>query len=198
MFNIQNRRIFKLGEAAKYLGVSVSSLQKMDKNGRLKARRTDTNRRFYYQSDLDEFLNGNNRGFAKIVGYVRVATKDDKEAAKKQADVISDYAIQEDIELDKIIVEYGSGLDYKRPKWSNLLDEVDKWRIGTIIVANQERFVWIGFDWFESFCATHGCTIINLRKSEMTPSVEIVNVMDELINGSSTLVSQSLKQEEND
>lgn len=46
----------KLAAAARMLGMHVKSLQRLDVNGRFKARRTATGRRYYTQADLDAFL----------------------------------------------------------------------------------------------------------------------------------------------
>ena len=46
---------FTLSEAAKLLSLHPKTLQRLDKKGELKARRTPTNRRYYYMVDLIEF-----------------------------------------------------------------------------------------------------------------------------------------------
>ena len=51
---------FKTGEAAKYLGVSTDTLKRWDKSGKLTARRTKTNRRYYTQDQLDDCIMTNN------------------------------------------------------------------------------------------------------------------------------------------
>ena len=48
---------YKLGEAAKYLDVYPKTLQKWDRTGQLVAHRTKTNRRYYTQEQLDDWLN---------------------------------------------------------------------------------------------------------------------------------------------
>ena len=50
-------KTYKLGEAAKYIGRHPKTLEKYDKKGILKAYRTKTNRRYYTQSQLDNYLN---------------------------------------------------------------------------------------------------------------------------------------------
>ena len=45
-------KMLTLSGAANYLGIHPKTLQKMDRDGRLKARRTDTNRRYYIKSEL--------------------------------------------------------------------------------------------------------------------------------------------------
>ena len=56
--------VYKPGEFAKLIGVHIKTLQKWDKEGKLKAHRTPTNRRFYTQEQYDIYLNDdkNNKG----------------------------------------------------------------------------------------------------------------------------------------
>ena len=57
---MQKKRKIKPAEAAKYIGYSVNSLQNLDITGKLPAHRTSTNRRYYYQNELIQFLNNKN------------------------------------------------------------------------------------------------------------------------------------------
>ena len=44
-----------IGEAARYLGISIDTLRRWDKNGKLPARRSEGGHRFYSQTDIDLF-----------------------------------------------------------------------------------------------------------------------------------------------
>lgn len=48
--------IYRLNEFAKKINVSVNTLQRWDRDGILKAHRTPTNRRYYTDEHLKEFL----------------------------------------------------------------------------------------------------------------------------------------------
>jgi DNA-binding transcriptional MerR regulator len=49
--------IYKPGEFAKLIGIHIKTLQKWDRDGKLKAYRTPTNRRFYTHSQYVEYVN---------------------------------------------------------------------------------------------------------------------------------------------
>ena len=49
--------VYKPGEFAKLIGVHIKTLQKWDKEGKLKAHRTPTNRRFYTHEQYISYLN---------------------------------------------------------------------------------------------------------------------------------------------
>jgi putative resolvase len=53
--------MLKLKEVAEKLNVHVKTLQRWDREGILKAKRTPTGRRYYTKEMLEEFLNGSNK-----------------------------------------------------------------------------------------------------------------------------------------
>lgn len=50
-------KMYKPAVVSVLLGVSVKTLQRWDKSGKFKARRTPTNKRYYTDEDLDKYLN---------------------------------------------------------------------------------------------------------------------------------------------
>lgn len=48
--------MLKISEAAKILNVHIKTLQRWDRVGILKAKRTPTNRRYYTEQMLEEFI----------------------------------------------------------------------------------------------------------------------------------------------
>ena len=50
-------KIYKPAVFSVLIGVSVKTLQRWDKSGKLVARRTPTNRRYYTELDLEKYLN---------------------------------------------------------------------------------------------------------------------------------------------
>ena len=51
-------KVYKPQEFSKMLGVSISTLQRWDRDGVFVAHRTPTGRRFYTQEDYEKFMNG--------------------------------------------------------------------------------------------------------------------------------------------
>lgn len=49
-------RTYKIGDFAKLIGVSVATLQRWDREGRLKAYRSPTGRRYYLREQADSFI----------------------------------------------------------------------------------------------------------------------------------------------
>lgn len=176
---------YKLGEAAKYIRRHPKTLERYDNEGVLKAHRTKTNRRYYTQSQLDDFLNRDDREDEtnkKIVAYARVSSNHQKNDLKNQLSFIRNYTNAKGLILDEELSDIGSGLNYKRYNWNKLLDQVDQNQVKQIYITYKDRFVRFGFDWFDSFCKKHGCEIIVLNNIDTSPEQEVANDLISIIH----------------
>lgn len=167
--------IYKVGEFAEKVGVSISTLQRWDRTNVLKSRRTPTNQRYYTDEDLNKVLNleAETKSKRKNVGYCRVSTQGQKYNLEKQQEFVSIYSLSHGVILDEIYTDIGSGLDYKRQNWSKLLKQVEANEIDKIYITYKDRFVRFGYEWFEEFCASHGTEIIVLNQKQTSPEEEL-------------------------
>lgn len=176
---------YKLGEAAEYIRRHPKTLERYDNEGVLKAHRTKTNRRYYTQSQLDDFLNRDgeeDETNKKIVAYARVSSNHQKNDLKNQLSFIRNYTNAKGFILDEELSDIGSGLNYKRYNWNKLLDQVDQNQVKQIYITYKDRFVRFGFDWFDSFCKKHGCEIIVLNNVDTSPEQEVANDLISIIH----------------
>ena len=80
--------------------------------------------------------------------------------------------------VDQCVEDYGSGLNYNREKWNELLDEVMEQKIKTIIVTHKDKFIRFGYDWFEKFCMKFNTTIVVVNNEELVQDiVSILHVL---------------------
>ena len=167
--------IYKVGEFAKKIGVSVSTLQRWDRTDVLKSRRTPTNQRYYTDEDLNIVLNleEETKPKRKNVGYCRVSTQGQKQNLENQKEFVSLYSLSHGVILDEIYTDIGSVLNYKRKNWNKLLKQIENNEIDKIYVTYKDRFVRFGYEWFEDFCASHGAEIIVLNQKQTSPEEEL-------------------------
>lgn len=170
--------IYKPKEMAKKLNVTVRTLQRWDRIGKLPAKRSPTNRRYYTDDQLLQFL-GKPQDNRKTVAYARVSTYGQKDDLRDQIAFIRQYANGKGIILDETITDIGSGLNYNRKKWNQLMHDVEKGKIKTIFITYKDRFIRFGFDWFERFCNEHNTEIVILNNPDTSPNQELV---DDVIN----------------
>lgn len=163
------------------LNVSVRTLQRWDNSGKLKAKRTPTNRRYYTENQYLQFL-GKQPDDRKTVAYARVSTYVQKDDLKDQIGFIRQYANSKGIILDEAITDIGSGLNYNRKKWNQLLQDVEHGKIKTIYITYKDRFIRFGFDWFNRFCNEHDTKIIVLNNPDTSPEKELVDDIISIIH----------------
>ena len=167
--------IYKPCEFAKKLNVSVKTLQRWDNAGILKAQRNPTGRRYYTEAQYLEYIgqpaNQENRS---VVIYARVSSSGQKDDLKNQITFLRNYANAKRIIVDEVLTDIGSGLDFKRKKWNELLMSAQNKEISKILVAHKDRFIRFGFEWYQQWLAQYGVEIIVVNNEELSPEKEMV------------------------
>jgi len=122
------------------VGVSVITLQRWDREGRLKAGRTPTGRRFYTDEHLTKVMGKRVvEQPQKTVCYVRVSSQAQKPDLANQQRVLEEFCQQRGYVVDEWIKEIGGGMNFKRQKFLALIDEVLSGQIGRVIIAHKDR-----------------------------------------------------------
>ncbi|AXU47050.1 resolvase domain-containing protein [Clostridioides difficile] len=134
-------------EFAELINISARTLQRWDIEGKLKAFRTPTDRRYYtYEQYLEYKGIHKEQVNRKNVIYTRVSISNQKDDLKNQVEFLKQYANAKGIIVDEVIEDYGSGLNYNRKKWNKLIDSCMTNEVNTIIVTHKDRFIRFGYD----------------------------------------------------
>ena len=173
--NISNITNYKPKEFAELLNVTVKTLQRWDREKTLVANRTPTNRRYYTYDQYLQFKGiGRDADSRKIVIYTRVSTRNQTDDLENQVNFLQTYVNAKGLIVDEVIRDYGSGLNYNRKKWNQLLGEVMENKVKMIFVSHKDRFVRFGFDWFEKFCNKFNVEIVVVKNDKLSPHEELV------------------------
>lgn len=176
-------KILKPKEVARMLNVTVKTLQNWDKENKLVAFRSQvSNRRYYTEEQVNQFLGKKNRLDNKVVIYTRVSTHSQKPDMENQIEFLRQYANAKGYIISEIITDIGSGLNYSRKKWNQLLQDVMDKKISKIIVSHKDRFIRFGYDWFESLCKKFGCEIEVVNNEKTSPEQEVVDDLISIIH----------------
>lgn len=173
--------MIKPKEMAKRLGITVQTLRNWDNNGKLKAHRTPTNRRYYTEDQYQAYTGLQNSTKRLNVLYARVSTYGQKDDLQNQLAFIRQYANAKGMIIDQEFTDIDSGLNYKRKKWNQLLNMVMQDKINQIFITYQDRFVRFGFDWFDNLCKQHGTQIIVINNPHTSPNQELVSDLISII-----------------
>lgn len=175
--------MIRLNEMAKRLNVSVKTLQRWDREGILVAKRTPTDRRYYTEDQYLEYIGSSTKSKRKTIAYVRVLSANQKDDLRNQIMFIRNYVNAKGEILDDVIEDIGSGLNYNRKHWNDLLlNQIPKGEIEKIYITYKDRFVRFGFDWFERFCNHYNCEIVVINNPDTSPQKELVDDLISIIN----------------
>ena len=173
--NTKNITNYKPKDFAELLGVSVKTLQRWDRDGILKANRTPTDRRYYTYDQYLQFKGIKTENDVRdVVIYARVSTKNQKDDLQNQVEFLKQFCNAKGMIVNQCIEDFGSGLNYNRKKWNQLLDEVMENKIKTIVISSKDRFIRFGYDWFEKFCMKFHTTILVVNNEALSPNEELV------------------------
>ena len=173
----------RLNEMAKRLNVSVKTLQRWDREGILVAKRTPTDRRYYTEDQYLEYIGSSTKSKRKTIAYARVSNANQKDDLRNQITFIRNYVNAKGEILDDVIEDIGSGLNYNRKHWNDLLlNQIPKGEIEKIYITYKDRFVRFGFDWFERFCNHYNCEIIVINNPDTSPQKELVDDLISIIH----------------
>ena len=167
---------YNVSEFAKLVGISVKTLQRWDREGRLVAGRTITNRRFYTDDDLAKALGRVHLAEKEreAVAYLRVSTRAQKPDLGNQKDALVAFCLEHGYNVTTWIEDYGSGLNFNRDGLRRLIVMILSGRVKTLVVAHKDRLARFGFDLIEFLCQLNGCELVVLDGDELSPEQEMV------------------------
>lgn len=174
--------IYKPKDFAKMLNVSVKTLQRWDNENILKAYRNPKGRRYYTQEQYLAFTGASSNIDKKIVIYTRVSTNNQKDDLNNQVEFLKNYANSKGLIINEIITDIGSGLNYSRKKWNELITDCINQKVQTIIISNKDRFIRFGYDWFERFLLNYGVNIIIVNNDKLSPNEELIQDLISIIH----------------
>lgn len=175
--------MIRLNEMAKRLNVSVKTLQRWDREGILVAKRTPTDRRYYTEDQYLEYIGSSTKSKRKTIAYARVSSANQKDNLQNQIRFIRSYVNAKGEILDDVIEDIGSGLNYNRKRWNDLLlNQIPKGEIEKIYITYKDRFVRFGFDWFERFCNHYNCEIVVINNPDTSPQKELIDDLISIIH----------------
>ena len=180
---------YTISQAAKYLHVGISTLRFWEREGKITPLRTTGNQRRYTKDMLDSVLTGNkikNTNYKPIIGYCRVSSSHQKDDLNRQKDVIQTYCEKQGQPF-KIITDIGSGLNYKRKGFNELIRLICNRQCSQVVVNYQDRLVRFGFDLIQTICQENNVDLIVLNQTQTDdPNQELVQDVLSVITDFST------------
>lgn len=168
-------RLYTLKEACLLLGLHPRTIQKWDKQGKIRVVRTLGGRRRISESEIRR-LQGE-KGIRSVIGYARVSSATQKDDLERQVEYLRQRGVQE------VITDIGSGLNEKRKGFLKLLDRVLHNEVDKVVILYEDRLTRFGFDTLQKVFEAHGTSIEVLNQAEMkSPQQELVDDLITIIS----------------
>lgn len=165
-------KLYTLKEAKRLLGVTTRTIQRWDKEGKIRVVRTIGGRRRIPESEIKRILGLKEEGV--IVGYARVSSATQKDDLERQKQLIHSYAKGKGYGEIKILSDVGSGLNENRKGFLNLLEMVTERKISKVIIAYEDRLTRFGFETLRKMFQAFGTAIEVINGEEKSSQEELV------------------------
>src|SRR5713101_8230926 len=132
-------------EFGKLIGRTTNTLQKWDREGKLKAHRSPTTNRRYYMHDQYLTYRGlvaQEQGLT--VAYSQVSGVAQKPDLANQVKALEAYGQQHSIKVDEWMQDIGNGLNYKHKQFNRLMEMVELGQVRQMVIAHRDRLVRFG------------------------------------------------------
>lgn len=155
-------------ETRQLLGVTLDTLRSWDKAGRINTIRTPSGFRMYSKKDVYGILGIRISSEEKRkIAYCRVSSKKQEGDLERQKDFFrSNYP---DFE---VVADVGSGINWKRKGFKEILEQAMQGRIDTVVVAHRDRLCRFAFELVENIFATCKTKLIVLDREDHKPRSE--------------------------
>lgn len=143
---MNSQRLYSTGQAARFLGVSVRTVYRLEKAGRLTAVRLPSGRRRFREQDLRSVLGRKAAGAERAAVYARVSSG--KQAAagnlERQRERLEQAAAARGLQVAHVITEQASGLNERRRGLRRLFRLAEAGEIDVVLVEFRDRLARFG------------------------------------------------------
>jgi len=144
----------KLSKAASMLGVTKMTLWNWKYKEKIKFHKIGS-MNYIDQETLDNLLGVKEREKGVVI-YARVSSTENKQNLKTQSERLISYCNAKGYNVNKVVTEFGSGLNDKRPKLEKLLRERN---FSILVVEHKDRLTRFGFNFIETLLANENIKI---------------------------------------
>ncbi|MCR4667524.1 MAG: IS607 family transposase [Desulfovibrio sp.] len=159
-------RLVTIGEAAKVLGVSITTLRRWQEKGKLIPVLTEGGHRRYDLSKLmsQEFhaAHANER---TTIAYARVSNEDQRTDLERQKKTLELYCAQNGWTFE-IVSDLGSGINCHKKGLRRLLNDILAGNVGRLVITHKDRLLRFGADLVFAICEKKNVEVVILNKGE--------------------------------
>lgn len=162
-------------EAARFFGVTSFTLRRWAENGTIRSVATSGGHRRYYLEPKQPERTPDNDPAAFVV-YGRVSS------AKQRNDLDRQIRfLQKRYPAYRVVRDIGSGINFERPGFKALLEQLFERKIRKVVVTYPDRFSRFGFDFFVWLFQKFGAELVGLSRSNRSREEELAGDLMEIV-----------------
>lgn len=165
-------RLVAISEAARILGVSITTLRRWEAEGKLIPEHTAGNHRRYDLAKIKPELLRAANNEKHTIAYARVSSHDQKSDLERQKQVLELYCAQHGWKFE-MITDLGSGMNYYKKGLKRLLNEILTDQIGRLIITHKDRLLRFGAELVFAICEAKNVEVVIINQGEDTTFEEI-------------------------
>ena len=162
------KKLLTIGEAAKVLGVTTTTLRNWDKNGLLHPDEHTRGGNRRYKLDSLKNINPDVRyktDDLKTIAYARVSSHDQKEDLIRQVAVLEAYCAKHGFQYE-VIQDLGSGMNYYKKGLTKLLNLILDGQVKRLVLTHKDRLLRFGAELVFAICEAKEVEVIIINKGE--------------------------------
>lgn len=163
-----------IGEASKLKGVSIDTLRRWEREGKITTHRTEGGHRRYKVADLLQINQPEKTRFT--ICYGRVSTREKKDDLQRQLLVLESFCQQEGWDNIHVLKDIGSGMNYRKKGLLKLVEMLQRDEIERLVITDKDRLLRFGSELIFALCELNHVqvTILN-RPADVEPEKEFVD-----------------------
>lgn len=183
MDNISEMTV-SIGDAAKELGVSITTMRRWADSGKIRSERSPTGQRRFHLSDIKRITPRDLKQLDDrvTINYARVSSNDQKQDLVRQVQTLESFSAANGWQYETI-QDNGSGLNYQKKGLQKLLKRILAGDIGRLVITHKDRLLRFGAELVFAMCEEFEVEVVIINKSneEISFEQELVQDMIELI-----------------
>lgn len=176
----KDRQYISIGKVAEMLGVTVATLRRWEKKGKLTScfRTFGAHRRYDIYKVRAQFLI---KKPAKTILYSRVSSHDQKNDLKTQSEKLKRYCNENSIKNTELIEDIGSGLNFNKKGFKKLFNMIINQQFDHLVLNHKDRLLRFGSELIFKLCDYYNIKVTIIEKTDQTFEQELVTSVLEII-----------------
>jgi predicted site-specific integrase-resolvase len=175
--------MWKVAEFGELVGVSPSTLRRWEGEGKLIPERTLGNQRIYTENHLSIARSlKTGKTPTRVIVYCRVSSSAQKDDLSTQVTSMEQFCLAQGTVITDLVQEVGGGLNFKRPKFLQIIQWAIHGEVKSLYVAHKDRLCRFGFDLVEQIIQRSGGSVIVANAETLSPHEELVQDLLSIIH----------------